>query len=115
MAQSAEARKVLRALNAEQRAARERTGLDIVWTAAEDAILGQIATILDRKSELSELYEKARSVPNKVKLSAEIRLLEQAAARLVKQVNPDIPEAESPRTRRARRAAHARWDRNGAG
>jgi len=112
MPQSVEARKVLRALNAEQRTARERSGLDIVWTSAEETIIAQICTVLDRKAELVELYDKARSVASKVRLSAEIRLLEQAAARLVRLVNPDVPERESPR---ARRAAHARWDRDGAG
>lgn len=46
-----------------------------------------------------------------IKLSAELRLLEQSAARLLKQIKTDLPEPESSTTRRARSAANSRWDR----
>lgn len=113
-AKSAEARKVLRELEKEKDSAAAQQGLTLEWSASDTAILGQISSILDRKCELLALY---RAVPDsdvktKVKLSAEVRLLEQAAARLVQQVKTELPAAVvSPTTRKARRAADTRWRR----
>ena len=43
MAHSAEARKLLAALDAELAAASDRCGQKLVWTASESAVLGSIA------------------------------------------------------------------------
>lgn len=111
-AKSPEARRVLRDLNKELELASQSRGQQLVWSAQESAILDQISSILDRKSELLRLYGDARSVKNKLKISQELRLLERAAASLVTQIRTDLPAAESLRTVKARRAARARWDRN---
>ena len=53
----------------------------------------------------------------RLKISAEVRLLEQVVARLVQQVKTDVAPADSRTTVKARRAANRRWerDRNAAG
>lgn len=110
--ESPEARKVLRELEKEKQAASAALEIPLDWSAADTAILGQISSILNRKWELLGLYDAAADVKVKVKLSAELRLLEQAAARLVQQVKTELPSAvESPTTRKARRAADVRWRR----
>lgn len=88
-AKSAEARKVLRDLEKEKAAAAAQLGQSLDWSAADTAILGQISSILDRKAQLLALYEGAEDVKMKVKLSGEVRLLEQAAARLALQVKTE--------------------------
>jgi hypothetical protein len=113
-AKSPEARRVLRDLNKELAIASQARGQQLVWSAAEQSILDQISSILDRKAELLGMYDDARSVKNKLKISQELRLLERAAASLVKEIKTDIPAAESFRTVKARRAARARWDREGS-
>jgi hypothetical protein len=110
-AKSPEARRVLRGLAKELELASQSRGQQLVWSAQESAILDQISSILDRKSELLQMYDDARSVKNKLKISQELRLLERAAASLVTQIRTDLPAAESFRTVKARRAARARWDR----
>jgi hypothetical protein len=47
----------------------------------------------------------------KIKLATEIRLTEQAIARLYKQVSTDLPAPMSPTSLKAQRAANSRWDR----
>lgn len=111
MARSAEARKVLRALEKELSEASERQGSTLVWSAQESTILAQVASLLDRKAEFSELYDEADDVKLRLKISAELRLLEQAAARLVQHVKTDLGQPESLKTVKARRAAKVRWDR----
>lgn len=114
MARSAAARKVLRDLDKELAAASARQGQTLVWSAQERAILAQISSILDRKAEFLKLYAAAEDINAKLKISAEVRLLEQAAARLLRGINTDIAPAPSRRTVMARRAAAARWDRDAA-
>lgn len=111
-AKSPEARRVLRDLNKELELVSAGRGQKLFWSAQESAILDQISSILDRKSELLQLSAEARSVKNKLKLSQELRLLERAAASLVTQIRTDLPQPESHRTVKARRAARARWDRS---
>ncbi|MGO9155234.1 hypothetical protein [Mycobacterium sp.] len=43
-----------------------------------------------------------------------MRLLEQAAARLIKGIETELPQPASLQTIKARRAAQARWDRSNA-
>jgi hypothetical protein len=110
-AKSAEARRVLRELDKELAASSARQRQMVVWSAQEQAILGQISSILDRKVEFLEAYEAAEEITLRLKISAEVRLLEQAAARLVKEIKTDIPAAPSLRSRNASKAARTRWDR----
>jgi hypothetical protein len=113
-AKSAEARKVLRELDKELADASSRQGRNLVWSAQEATILGQIASLLDRKAEFSSLYDEAPDTKTKLKISAELRLIEQAVARLVRLVKTDLAQPESMTTVKARKAARRRWDRDAA-
>jgi hypothetical protein len=112
VARSAEARKTLAALDTELRVASERRGENLVWTASERVVLAAIAAVIDRKVWLARAYSRCDDdVKLRVKLSAELRLLESSLARMVKQITPDMPAATSLRSQKAQRAARARWDR----
>lgn len=115
MARSAEARKVLREMDKELESAGRRAHKKLEWSAAERAILDLISANFDRISDLRMAYQDAAEVKVQIKLSTELRLLEQAAARLLKQIKTDLPAPESKTTVRARAAANTRWDRNAAG
>jgi hypothetical protein len=111
-ARSAETRKTLRELDRQLGQASVRHGVRLHWSAQERVVLAQISSILDRKSELFGLYSEAPDTKTKLKLSAELRLLEQAAARLVREIKSDLPSAlASLRTTKAQRAANTRWAR----
>jgi hypothetical protein len=113
VARSAEARKVLADLDAELVLASKRRGVTGEWSASERAVLRLISATIDRKSGLAREYARTEDVSLRVKLSAELRLLEAQQARLLKQVTPDVPDVqrESPTQRKARNAANARWER----
>jgi hypothetical protein len=115
MARSAEARKVLRDLDKQLAASSERSGRTLAWSAQERAVLVQVGSILDRKAEFLELYAATEDVKAKLKLSAEIRLLEQAAARLIRGIETELPQPMSLRSVKAQRAARARRDQSHAG
>ena len=119
----AEALALLAALNAEAAENAEARGEPALadgeddWSAAERTILEMIADSVDRKVELAGLYGAAEDVGLKVKLSGELRLLEANVARLLKQINTDLPPEPSLTSQKASDAAKRRWDRdrNGQG
>ncbi|MFE3280958.1 hypothetical protein [Nocardia sp. NPDC059239] len=111
MRHSAEARKMLRALDAELASASERRGEPLEWTERDRAVLELIAGNIDRKTDLSARYHDAEDTKTRVKLSAELRLLEAALARLLRQIETE-PPVISQRSAKARAAAHARWNRS---
>jgi len=111
---SAEARRVLADLDTELVASSARCGQTLVWTAADREVLRLIATNIDRKCALQRAYDKAKDVKTRVMLSAELRLLEQALARLLRSIDTSEPAAPSLTTIKARRAVRARWDRERA-
>lgn len=113
MRHSSEARKMLRALDAELADVSRRLGRPVEWSERDRAVLELIASNIDRKVDLSARYCDAEDTKVRVKLSAELRLLEAALARLLKQIDPE-PAVPSPRSVQASRAAHARWDRRRA-
>lgn len=108
---SPEARKVLRELNDELAASSERLGRTLSWTAAERAVLDAVAANVDRRADLTRAYDAADEAKVRVKLSAELRLLEGALARLLREVSTDVPSPESRTTIKARHAANTRWER----
>jgi predicted unusual protein kinase regulating ubiquinone biosynthesis (AarF/ABC1/UbiB family) len=110
-AKSPEARRVLRELDKELAAAGVQQGRNLVWSAQESTILGQISSILDRKHDFLAVYEQSDDTKLRLKLSAEVRLLEQAAARLVKEIKTDLPPALSYTSTKAKKAADTRWNR----
>ena len=120
MRHSCEARKLLRELDAELAAASEHAGRSLVWTPQERAVLELIADQTDRKVELSGEYAATCDTVGRVKLSAELRLLEGSLARLLRQVKFDVPavpvrEPSHVVSARASRAAKARWYPNATG
>jgi hypothetical protein len=114
MARCAESRRVLRQLDEELAAASQATGKPLVWTAADRELLTLIADTIDRKVQLRREYEKTEGIHSRVRLSAEVRLLEGSLARLLKMVHTDIPQPVSATTRKAQHAARVRWDRERA-
>jgi hypothetical protein len=114
MARCAESRRVLRQLDEELAAASQATGRTLVWTAADRELLTLIADTIDRKNELHREYKNAGETSRRMRLSAEMRLLEGSLARLLKMVHTDIPQPESQTTLKARHASRVRWDRERA-
>lgn len=106
---------MLRELNKELCAAGETAGRSLVWTAQDRAVLGLIADQTDRRTELLAEYAADEDVMRRVKLSAELRLLEGSLARLIKLVKTDVPAPESQVTIQARRAAMKRWHPDATG
>ena len=67
---------------------------------------------IDRNCDLQRDYADAADAKMRLKLSAELRLVEAQLARLVKQVNTDVPAPTSLRSVKAQRAALARWSKD---
>lgn len=112
MARSAEARRILRELDKELAEAGKQRGQTLEWSAAERAVLDLILDDFDRISDLKAAYTSAAEAGEtklQIKVSTELRLLEQSAARLLKQIKTDLPAAEDKSTVRARTAANVRW------
>jgi hypothetical protein len=117
---SVEALNALRELDSELALVSEHTGRSLVWTAADRKLLELIADTIDRKVDLTALYEATPDITPRVKLSAELRLLEGSLARLLRLVKTDVPDVRQRepsyvRSARASRAAKARWSPNATG
>lgn len=111
-AKSSEAQALLAALDVELAASAKRSGRDLVWSAAERDVLAMIGAAVDRRVELSATYQRSRTpMAMKIKLATEIRLTEQAIARLYRQVSTEPFLPMSGTSLKARRAANSRWDR----
>lgn len=108
MKHTPETRKLLRSLDAELAEKARELGVPLHWTERERAVLSLVAANSDRICDLSARYEEAQDVKVRLKLSAELRLLEAALARLLKQLNTEAVQ-QSPRSVKARRAANVRW------
>jgi hypothetical protein len=80
----------------------------LVWSAAERALRERIARIVDRESDLWARYNASDDDRVRVKLSAELRLLETSLSRLLREVKTDLPPVKSARSTYA---ANVRWDR----
>jgi hypothetical protein len=110
-AKTAEAQRILAALDAELAEAAKAAGRDLVWGAAERDIIDMIGAAVDRRVELAANYEACESTATKLKIAPELRLLEQAIARLYRQVSTEVPQPMSAVSRKAQHAARSRWDR----
>ncbi|MGO9382391.1 MAG: hypothetical protein ACLP4W_09910 [Mycobacterium sp.] len=89
------------------------SGRPLVWSAQETAILDLISTQIDRKFDLAADYALAGEMKTRVKISAELRLLEASIARLLKQISTETPRQMSRRSQKAQAAAFARWNNAG--
>jgi len=113
MAHSPEARRVRRELDKQLAATSAATGRDLVWTPQDKVVLSLIQAAIDRKNDLQQIYSAAVDEPKlRVKLSAELRLVEAQLARLVKQIKTDMPAPMSRRSQKAQAAALVRWSRD---
>jgi hypothetical protein len=83
----------------------------LVWTAAERAVRELIADTVDRKADLWQRYVVTGEDAARVRLSAEIRLLETSLARLLRQVRTELPAPQSRISQKAAKAARVRWQR----
>ncbi len=111
MKHTPETRKLLRSLDAELAAKSRELGVPVQWTERERVVLELIGSNSDRKCDLSARYADAGDTKTRLRLSAELRLLEAALARLLKQLDTE-PAQSSPRSVKARHAANVRWSRN---
>ena len=110
---SAEALALLAELDAELGENSAERGLidPLEWSAAERALRERIARTVDREVDLWTRYGTSEDDKTRVKISAELRLLETSLARLLRDVKTDLPVQPSIRSEKARRAANARWRR----
>ena len=115
---SSEARKLARDLQKELDEHAEANGVCLSWSVPEQATIELIQDQIDRKVELLSDYSAAQDEKARVKLSAEVRLLEGSIGRLLKLIDTQpkvkaapVPVVESQESRRARQAAEARWGR----
>ncbi|MFZ0712631.1 hypothetical protein [Mycobacterium sp.] len=108
------ARKLRRELDQELAANAAAAGAELYWTAAELAILERMSCTVDHIQDLTSDYTRAESTKLRVEVAREIRLQDGLLTRMLKLVRTDVtnPAAESPQTRRARRAAQARWSQH---
>ncbi|ORX17717.1 hypothetical protein AWC31_14835 [Mycolicibacterium wolinskyi] len=108
-----EALALLAALDAELAENSETEDEPLEWSAAERAVREMIADTVDRRVDLQSRYRVCADVQMRVKLSSEIRLLEGAIARLLKQLSTEVPDQptawESSTSRKASKAALTRW------
>jgi len=119
MANSKEANRFRREIDKELIQAGLNSGRDLVWSAGEVQLIGMIMAAINRKCELQALYaetEKETTAETekettKVKLSAEIRLLEAAIRVSIREIKTDVPEPKSLKSIKAAAAANARWSK----
>jgi hypothetical protein len=83
----------------------------LAWSAAEADVIAMIAARVDRRVELSAQYAACDNTNVKLKIATELRLTEDAIARLYKQVSAEVPGPQSATSMKASRAARSRWDR----
>jgi hypothetical protein len=110
MAHSPAARRLRRELDKELAANAAAAGTELVWTAADKAILERISATVDHISDLSRDYAAADEVKLRLKLAGEIRLQDALLTRLLKLVKTEPPQQPSLRSVKAARAARVRWD-----
>jgi hypothetical protein len=78
----------------------------------QDIWLLRLRALLARPHGDAAAYPACQDDPKaKVKVSAELRLLEASIARLLKQISAEPPSPRSLRSEKAARAVRARWER----
>jgi hypothetical protein len=107
-----EAVRLLADLDADLAAASEASGRDLEWSTAETEAREAIADTVDRRRVVKGLWDEHCDDPKlAVKLSVELRQLDAAVVRLLKEISTEPPQPESLTTIKARRAVNTRWDR----
>lgn len=111
MKRSPEGQRLIDELDAELAASAAAAGRTLSWSAAERQIIGMAADATDRRADLAAAYTKADDVKDRIKIGRELRLMENATARLLAKISTAAPKAETLTSVKARRAANARWHR----
>jgi hypothetical protein len=109
MKRTAEGQRLIDELDAELAASAAQAGRTLSWSAAERAIIAMAADATDRRQDLAAAYESAGDVKDRIKIGRELRLMENAVARLLAKISTAAPAPETLRSIKARRAANARW------
>ena len=106
---SSEAQRLIDELDAELASSAARAGRTLSWSAAERAIISMAADAIDRRTDLAAAYAETDDVKDRIKISRELRLQENATARLLSKISTAAPAPETLRSVKARRAANSRW------
>jgi len=85
------------------------SGRQLRWSPQELTIIALIMEQMDQKPDLKAVYAKTEDPMDRVKLSAELRLLQGSIERLLRRVEVKMPTPISRRSEKARAAANARW------
>ncbi|MDT5356881.1 MAG: hypothetical protein QOJ56_5413 [Mycobacterium sp.] len=109
MKRTPEGQRLIDELDAELAASAAQAGRTLSWSAAERAIIAMAADAVDRRVDLAASYESAGDVKDRIKIGRELRLMENATARLLAKISTAAPVPETLRSVKARRAANARW------
>ena len=109
MKRTPEGQRLVDELDADLAANATAAGRTLAWSAAERAVIGMAADATDRRADLAAAYSRTDDIKDRIKLSREIRLQENAVARLLGKISTAAPAAEQLRSVKARRAANARW------
>jgi hypothetical protein len=105
------AQKVLDDLDAELAATGKARGESLSWTTAEVEMREMLASTVDRRARVAGIWGRAKDPKIIVKLSVELRQLDNAVVKLLKAIRTDVPAPESLTTIKNRRAANIRWER----
>jgi hypothetical protein len=75
-----------------------------------------LACTVDPRADVVAAYEAVDrdDAKNLVRLSAELRMLDAAVARMLKSLKVEVPQPMSPTSLKAQRAVRARWDKEKA-
>lgn len=111
MAHSPEARRVRSELDKQLAASAAVSGRDLVWTAQDKVILGLIVSSIDRKCDLQRDYSAAVDAQTRVKVSAELRLVEASIERFLRRIHTELPAPLNRRSQKAQAAARVRWSK----
>jgi len=98
-------------LDADLAAAGGATGDRLEWTTEELVAREALADTIDRRARVAEIWATATDPKLVVKLSVELRQLDAAVMRPLKEINAEAPPPESLTTVKARNAVNVRWAR----
>ena len=108
---SAAAKRLLSALDNEPAETGLHRGQQLSWTTKESEMREILAKTVDRRARVEKLCAAATDGKLIVKLSTELRQLDNTVTKLLKEIRTDVPEPESLTTIKARRAVNTRWQR----
>jgi hypothetical protein len=114
MRRTAKATAVLDNLDRDLADTSKRLGERLSWSAAEVELRDILARTIDRRELLHGMLDKAETPKECVRLSTEIRLLNAAISKLLKEIRTEPTAQESRATVRNRAAANVRWERERA-